>query len=408
MTIKTKKTVKIKKTIKTKPNTNTNKSKNTNNSKNTKNININNKINNKIITILEAIKNYYARINNNNIHVNAYERAIYQIRKWPQPITQGKELSHLEGIGKGMIEKIDTIIKTGTLPIIKEKHITIAPNHQQNHHTAPRNTKYANSIKRDGNIERDDIKTILGFGEKVALQIKNKYGITTIQELKNMVSQNKITLTNAQQLGLLHHNDLQQKIPRNEIAKIGNVIKNILADENLFILLAGSYPSGLKQSSKDIDILIVSKDNNLYKLITKLKEEKNKLNLETISLGDTKFLGLIKLINGQDGIWRHLDIRFVNINSFPYAWLYYSSGKIFNKLIREKLKKKGYKLNEWGLYQNNKKIILEDEKNNNDKNNNELWQSISNEKQLLEYSQNIEKKIFNLANLEYKTITERY
>jgi DNA polymerase/3'-5' exonuclease PolX len=397
MTIKTKKTVKIKKTIKTKPNTNTNKSKNTNN------INkINNKINNKIITILEAVKKYYARINN-NIHVNAYERAIYQIRKWPRPITQGKELSHLVGIGKGMIEKIDTIIKTGTLPIIKEKHITIAPNHQQNHHTATRNTKYANSIKRDGNIERDDIKTILGFGEKVALQIKNKYGITTIPELKNMVSQNKITLTRAQQLGLLHHNDLQQKIPRNEIAKIGNVIKNILADENLFILLAGSYPSGLKQDSKDIDILIVSKDNNLYKLITKLKEEKNKLNLETISLGDTKFLGLIKLINGQDGIWRHLDIRFVNMNSFPYAWLYYSSGKIFNKLIREKLKKKGYKLNEWGLYQNNKKIILEDEKNDNS-----LWQSITNEKQLLEYSQNIEKKIFNLANLDYKTITERY
>jgi hypothetical protein len=127
------------------------------------------------------------------------------------------------------------------------------------------------------------------------------------------------------------------------------------------------------------------------------------IELDTISLGHNKFLGVVKLQQKGYNIWHHLDIRFVNIKAFPYAWLHYTGGKIFNKLIRTKFKRKGYKLNETGLYQNGKQVILEDELNNV-----ELVKIIQNEKQLLEYSEKIEKQIFTLANLEYKTIPERY
>lgn len=394
-----------------------------NRQKNTKkHNNTNTLINNQnIINILETVKNYYSRLKN-TIHVNAYERAIYQIRKWQKPITAGKELIHLEGIGKGMIEKIDTIIKTGTLPIIKEQHLEVE--------VIPllHTTKTKKLTKQSKYNIQEEIKNILGFGEKIASQIKNKYGIETISQLRELVSQNKIQLTPAQELGLKYHNDLQYKIPRAEITKIGIIVKTILADDNVFVFLAGSYPSGLKSESKDIDILIVSRDSlhsnikqtGLVDIISKLKSN-NILSLETVSLGTTKFLGIVK-IKGNDkqnnidkNIWHHLDIRFVYMQSFPYAWLYYSSGKIFNKLIREKLKKHKnkaehkdkaehkYKLNEWGLFQDDKKMILADELDNND-----LVKKIQNEKQLMQYTAKIEKEIFKIANLEYKNVRERY
>ena len=389
-----------------------------------------NQFNQNIINILDTVKNYYSRLKN-TIHVNAYERAIYQIRKWQKPITTGKELSHLEGIGKGMIDKIDTIIKTGTLPIIKEQHLEVEVEvipllHTTKTKKLTKQSKYNIQDKKIHNTKKnnstEEIKNILGFGEKLASQIKTKYGIETISQLRELVSQNKIQLTPAQELGLKYHNDLQYKIPRVEITKIGTIVKTILADDNVFVFLAGSYPSGLKSESKDIDILIVSRDSlhsnikqtGLVDIISKLKSN-DILSLETVSLGTTKFLGIVK-IKGNDkqnnidkNIWHHLDIRFVDMQSFPYAWLYYSSGKIFNKLIREKLKKHKdkaehkYKLNEWGLFQDDKKMILADELDNND-----LVKNIQNEKQLMQYTAKIEKEIFKIANLEYKNVRERY
>ena len=62
-----------------------------------------------------------------------------------------------------------------------------------------------------------------------------------------------------------------------------------------------------------------------------------------------------------------------------------------------------YKLNEWGLFQDDKKMILADELNNND-----LVKKIQNEKELMQYTEKIEKEIFKIANLEYKTVRERY
>ena len=78
-------------------------------------------------------------------------RIINLINDYSKPITKGNELSEVEGIGKGIIEKIDTIISSGTLPIIKEKNIL-------------------HSVSKNNNIQ-----TILGFSSKFINEIKNNY-----------------------------------------------------------------------------------------------------------------------------------------------------------------------------------------------------------------------------------------
>ena len=122
-------------------------------------------MNAKIIDILETVKSYYAR-EHNTIHVNAYERAIYQIKKYPSPITSGEQLKGIPGIGKGMIEKINTILETGTLPIIKEKHLDSESLILENY--------IGKNLNKNEN--KNLISNVLGFGEKLSNELKTKYG----------------------------------------------------------------------------------------------------------------------------------------------------------------------------------------------------------------------------------------
>lgn len=356
----------------------------------------NNKPNLNIINILTTVKNYYNSIKN-TIHVKAYERAIYQIKKWNKPIINGLELKNLEGIGKGMIEKINTILQTGTLPIIKEKNLEINYNNKKDLLT---------------------LKNVLGFGDKFISRLKNEYNIKTITELKEYIKiNNQIPLTKQQLIGLQYHNDLTTPIPRLETQLLFNSlidepsIQNLIQKHKLFFKLAGSYPSG-KIESKDIDILVatpkyqdITKQHLMNKIIKGIQSMKFCLKIDPlnhgiersqglipINFGTTKFLGLIlsRHPENKNCLFRHLDIRLVDYNSYPYARLYFCSGKVFNILIRNKLKIKGYKLNEWTIEPN------------------EIHIKYNKKYNLDEYADIIEKKIFELADLEYKTIPERY
>ena len=367
------------------------------------------KNNENIINILTIVKNYYEK-EKDAIHINAYERAIYQIKHWQKPITKGSELKNLVGIGKGMIEKIDTIIETGTLPIIKEKGL------HSNMTLDTRNKKTkknkTNNTYNTDNYTDNNINHILGFGNKLIKELKTKYNARTINDIRKIVEQDKIKLTHMQDLGLMHYEDLNTPIPRQEITEIGTKIKSIIEKSNKFLtcFIAGSYPSATKDTSKDIDLLIVVNDDvthNLGMYRNILKQIENIMSLETVSLGNSKFLGLIK--SPVSNKWRHLDIRITLIDDLPYSWLYYTGGKIFNKLIRERLKKRGYKLNEYGLFKvgNNSRIDLDNkELDKHGIDNNGILKI--NEKEMLQYVENVEKKIFEIAELEYKSVRERY
>jgi DNA polymerase/3'-5' exonuclease PolX len=354
--------------------------------------NTNNNINN-IIHILTLVKDYYKE-QNDKFRVKTYERAIYQIKHWNKPITKGSELSHLEGIGKGMIEKIDTIINSGTLPIIKEKKIVYTKKNKNHNH----------------NHNNTEVFSILGFNKTFINDIKKKHAARTIHDFRKVISGSESSLgfklTHIQELGLKYYEDLQDLIPRDEITYLSNQLKKeIESDGNKYtMMLSGSYPSNSKESSKDIDIIIVRNKEEFYNgelkdIIEQIgNDTKNNLKLETISLGEKKFMGLLH--SSKSNKMRHIDIRFVNLEELPYTWLYYSSGQVFNKLIRDKLKKKGYKLNEYGLYKNGKKVNMNM--------NLDMNLDMNLEYDLLSYIENIEKQIFNYANMEYKTVKERY
>lgn len=307
--------------------------------------------NTNIVNQFEILQKYY-KIKNDNIRSNAYQKAVFQLRKYPNEITKGEQVKDIDGIGAKLVGKIDEIIETGALKKVKSLNaINIIEDYDK---------KY-----------KSPILDVLGFGPTNVQKLK-KQGIQNINNLRNAEEQGKIDLTQQQKIGLAHHNNLAEFIPREESKKIKDKINRLLkANEDfkdLKVTIAGSYPSG-KETSKDIDIIIstskyktksaVSKTNLMKNIITYLIEKG--LIIHNISLGKTKFLGLLKLT--KKSLHRHIDILLVPEEEFMFAYLHYTSGVDFNKIIRTKAKQNGFKLNESGLFdKENKKIKITTEK----------------------------------------------
>jgi DNA polymerase beta len=66
------------------------------------------------------------------------------------------------------------------------------------------------------------------------------------------------------------------------------------------------------------------------------------------SQGDTKYMGVCIHPNAKIG--RRIDIRFVTFESYYPAILYFTGSMMLNKSMRTHALKKGFTLNEYGLY----------------------------------------------------------
>ena len=142
------------------------------------------------------------------------------------------------------------------------------------------------------------------------------------------------------------------------MSKIEKYLKKHLSkiDTDLDSTICGSYRRK-KETSGDIDILLTHKDiiksgdledqDYLCQLITILKKDKFIVDDLTYN-GNTKYMGMCKIPKSDYA--RRIDIRFVPYNSFSAATLYFTGSKNLNQIMRELAIKKGYKLNEYGLY----------------------------------------------------------
>ena len=312
-------------------------------------------INKRIVELFQELS-YYYDLERDSIRKLSYDKGIYQLKRYGNVISSGNEVLHLPNIGKNMATKIDEIITTHEL-----KTLTAFKNNNNN---------ISLSSLKQNQDHKTKIANILGFGEKKAKEIKQKYNLNTVKELnyylKNVENaSNKLKLTHQQNLGLRYHKELSTKLPRDEAIELYLKIKDIISTsknkdiKKCKVELAGSFASKYTTESKDIDILIIAPNSKEYKTKSNIENSDllqhitelliyNKLITHTISLGKTKFLGLTQLTPKYNH--RHLDIRCVNKASYIYAKLYYTSGSVFNKMMRAKAKKNNMKLNEWGLY----------------------------------------------------------
>ena len=157
-------------------------------------------------------------------------------------------------------------------------------------------------------------------------------------------------LSHAQLVGLKYYKDLQKRIPRRYIDIIQIIIRLALATEfgidSYRLAVAGSYRRGASDSG-DIDLIFTSRKFNLSQAVEVLK--KWGIIVATMSQKEHKFTGICHCPSGQ---WHyfHLDLVYTTEEAWDAALLWFTGSKGFNTKTRNQAKKKGFILNQYGLF----------------------------------------------------------
>ncbi|KAJ8916042.1 hypothetical protein NQ315_010910 [Exocentrus adspersus] len=278
---------------------------------------------------LSELAEYEKNVTRDIHRYSAYRKAVSVLASHPTRITSGDEARKLKGIGEKIAKKIDEFLQTGKLRKLEAIH------------------------SDSTNAAINELTRVTGIGPAKAHSLV-KEGITSIEELRKHTDK----LTHHQIVGLRHFEDFEKKIPRQEIEQIESVINKELKamDHDLKITICGSYRRG-KAESGDIDTLITHpnftsdkvdkkhKNNMLKNIVTAL--EKCGLVTETLSLGESKFMGACKL--DLEHPTRRLDIRLIPYDQYYCCILYFTGSDMFNKEMRTHALEKGFTLNEYAL-----------------------------------------------------------
>lgn len=259
----------------------------------------------------------------------AYEKAAASIESLDNDIneiykkTGADGLNKIEGIGKGISEKIEEFIKTGK---IKE---------------------YEN-LRKKTPVEIDELNNIEGIGPKIIKTLYENLKIKNLDDLRMAAQSGK--LKTLPRFG----ENLEAKILKNAELKLKSEKRFLLSEvldltreieEKLKkipgveeIAFCGSIRR-IKETVGDIDILVVSNNSN------EVSEAFASLPYVSRVYAKGRTKTMVKLNSGIDA-----DLRIVKKNSFGSAMQYFTGNKDHNIALRKIALEKGYKLNEYGLY----------------------------------------------------------
>ncbi|KAK8193527.1 uncharacterized protein BKA78DRAFT_312128 [Phyllosticta capitalensis] len=308
------------------------------------------------IEILAEMGRYYDRVGD-EWRTRAYRRAVSTLRKQDEKIMTKEEAFELPFIGQRLATKIEEIVWTNRL---RRLDATIAD---------PMDAA---------------LRTFMGvYG--VGLSQASKWvmkGFKTLEDLKG------VPLTPAQQVGIDHYEDLNTRIPRDEVTRHAAVVTAAIQklDKDFSVTVGGSYRRGAS-SCGDIDMLISHPNasqaylqeitlNRLVPQLTKagyLKvafasaanhENGSKWHgtcaLPASECGTRSYdaaileLALAEVTESEtvDGPWRRIDLLLVPHYELGAALIYFTGNDIFNRSIRLLASRKHMRLNQRGLYKN--------------------------------------------------------
>ncbi len=246
-----------------------------------------------------------------------------------------KALEKIPGIGLSIAEKIEELIKT--------KHI-----------------KYFEDLKKKTPVDLNNLLKIEGLGSKSIKKLYKELGIKNVQELEKAARGGKISRLEG--FGEKSEENILKSIEfikksgdrfilgfvMPDILRIGERLKKLKEVE--LVNIAGSVRRK-KETIGDCDILAISDKPGLV-----MDAFVNMPEVERVYMhGETK--SMIKLKNGMD-----VDLRVVPQKSYGAAMQYFTGSKDHNVELRQIAVKKGYKLNEYGLFKGEKYIVGKTEK----------------------------------------------
>lgn len=275
--------------------------------------------------------------------VRAYLKVVKILKEVNFEVKSGEDLRDLPGVGEKTISKVDEIIKSGKLKRLE-----------------------GFNIPKEKNNEEKLLQGVTGIGPvKARKLLESKLTLSKIRELyKTNPTSLEDELTHHQLLGVKYYEDLEHRIPYNEITLIDQYLQKIVDLINTTCLKNGSFKHQIcgsyrreSKDSGDIDVLFYNnnknstvKDADFFRAIMKtlIKNKFLKDHLTDPNTVTTKYMGFCRLPRKK---WcRRIDMRCIERKSLPTAQLYFTGSGEFNKNMRFFALKKGYTINEYGVY----------------------------------------------------------
>ncbi|NNJ94897.1 MAG: DNA polymerase/3'-5' exonuclease PolX [Halobacteria archaeon] len=275
----------------------------------------------------------------NPFRVRAYRNAARTVsnnsKSMADLLAGGKDLSKLPGIGKDLAEKIRTIVETGRLPLLEE-------------------------VRARTPAALSDLMKIEGLGSKRVKVLYSQLHITCPEDLQRAARSGRIRelegfgrKTEEMILHRLEHfGDAQA---RTRLVDAEETVKPLLAYLQATrgikdIVVAGSFRRR-SETVGDLDILATaSRGSPVMDRFVAYDQV-----AEVISSGKTRATVVLR-----SGL--HVDLRVVPQASYGAALCYFTGSRAHNIAIRKIGVRKGYKINEYGVFRHDKRIAGKTEK----------------------------------------------
>lgn len=287
--------------------------------------------NKKIAEMLEEIAEMLELDEEKDRHfeVRAYRKAALTIGSMQEDIRDlykrkgERGLLELPGIGKGIAGSVIEFLENGRM------------------------SKYDNFKKRYP-LDFKDLSNIQGLGAKRIYKLYRSLGVKDLSTLKAAVEKHEIR--ELEGFGARSEEELLRGIKRVESGKGRLLLGSALPEAETIISkikrsglvdaveLAGSARR-MRETVGDLDILVIS---NKSKEVMDFVENMDEVS-ETVVKGPTKTTVMLKI-----GIT--CDVRVVKKESIGAALQYFIGNKDHNVKVRQIAIRKGYKLNEYGLF----------------------------------------------------------
>jgi DNA polymerase (family 10) len=259
----------------------------------------------------------------------AYEKAAYAVAALDSPLSviyaEGgeKALDAVPGIGKGIAERIVSMLETGRMADLE-------------------------SLRKKTPVDVLSLTAIEGVGARTARALWRALGVRSVKDLRHAAETGRIRTVprfgekSEQRIleAIALYEEASGRRPLGEVLEIARGIETALARIPGVVgaAVAGSIRRH-RETIGDVDILVAAADGlRVSRAFEGLPEVQ-----AVLAHGPTKTL--VRLSNGIDA-----DLRVLAPESFGAALLYFTGSKDHNVALRKIARKKGLKLNEYGLF----------------------------------------------------------
>ena len=286
-----------------------------------------------IASIFDHVADLLEYQGSNIFRVRAYRNAARLVLGIVEPLTAIREANDrsfldFDGIGKDLAEKLETLLDSGQLPMLKQLEEEVP------------NVVF-------------DLMRVPGLGPKKVKLLMTALQLESLEDLEAACQEGKVSLLKGfgkkTEQAILSNIAFAQNPDNSRVLwdEADQIISLLIqwmkkSDSVHRIEAAGSWRRG-KETVGDLDLLVES-DQAKEVMDHFLAWEHTD---DVIVQGDSK-----TSIRGPHGI--QVDMRVVEKQSFGAAWQYFTGSKEHNVKLRSRAKKLGFSINEYGVTELNK------------------------------------------------------